>query len=90
MAIVSGDATIGEIVRAERSVTLGDWIGIGLVEARYAQSGIDRYLARDDGDVPIRTVSAPFVDNLSLYVNPQQHRYRDRAAIAFPGPDRRP
>jgi aminomethyltransferase len=77
--------TIGEVVLGTRSLTLDHEIGLALIALPYAHSGVDRYRA---GDVPIRTVSAPFVNNLSLYVNPQVHTYAEREAIAFPGHSR--
>lgn len=78
------DRPIGAVIRAERSVTLDRSIGIGLIELAYAHSGVDRYRA-GPARQPIRTVSAPFINNLSLYVNPTKHTYERRSEIAFPG-----
>ena len=83
--IFSGDDLIGTVLRAAKSVTLGDHIAIGLLDIAYAHSGIDSYVVHHAGAVvPVRTVSAPFVNNRSLFVNPQRHSYKDRAAIDFP------
>lgn len=88
-AIVLGEQTIGTILHAERSPTLGTHIGVGLLDVAYAYAGIDRYAAARDGiAAPIRTVSAPFVNNLSLYVSPQRHSYARRGEIRYPGPSR--
>ncbi len=90
-SIMAAQQTIGQVLHAEPSLTLGGWVGIGLLDMAYAHSGIDVYRARRaDGPqaIAIETVSAPFVNNLSLYVNPQRHSISDREAIGFPGPDR--
>jgi aminomethyltransferase len=85
------DRAIGTVLAAARSITLGEHIGIGLLEQAYAHSGIDQYRVEHRGsERPVRTVSAPFVNNRSLFVNPERHSYNDRAAIHFPPPLRNP
>lgn len=85
-AVTCGGDVIGKVLWAERSITLGEHVGVGLLEQAYAHSGIDRYAVRHGGvEAPIRTVSAPFVNNLSLFVHPQRHTYARRAEIPFPG-----
>lgn len=97
---------IGRVLHAEPSITIGDrHVGIGLLRAEYAHSGIDRYAAaRGEPGTdarpgittnaralePVRTVSAPFVNNRSLHVNPQKHTYALRSEIPFPGAARHP
>jgi aminomethyltransferase len=97
---------IGRVLHAEPSITIGDrHVGIGLLRAEYAHSGIDRYAAARGGPgidgqqgrtikeralEPVRTVSAPFVNNRSLHVNPQKHVYAIRSEIPFPGAARHP
>jgi glycine cleavage system aminomethyltransferase T len=83
--VFSGDQPIGTVLRAARSVTLGDHVAIGLLDVAHAHSGIDSYTVAHAGAVvPVRTVSAPFVNNRSLFVNPQRHAFARRAEIAFP------
>lgn len=83
--LFSGEQPIGTVLRAARSITLGDHVAIGLLDIAHAHSGIDSYVAHQAGTVvPVRTVSAPFVNNRSLFVNPQRHSYADRARIDFP------
>ncbi len=83
--VFSGDEPIGTVLRAARSVTLGDHVAIGLLDLAHAHSGIDSYTVVHAGHiVPVRTVSAPFVNNRSLFVNPQLHAFARRAEIAFP------
>ena len=81
-----GGQCIGSVLVAARSVTLGCYIALALVDLSFSYSHIDRFLA---GDVAVHTVSPPFVNNLSLYVNPQQHTFATRHEIPFPGPWRR-
>lgn len=89
--VVCGDRTIGTVLRATSSATLGETIGAALLDATLAHPGIDA-VARDPGgsapDRPLCTVSAPFVNNLSLYLDPQRHSYATRAELAYPGPRR--
>lgn len=84
--VFCGETRIGEVLVAERSMTLGQEIGIALLDAEYAHSGVDRYRANE---VPLTTVSAPFVNNLSLHVNVYRDRYARRSEVKFPGFDRR-
>src|SRR5262249_37806094 len=78
---------IGTVLNAARSVTIGEYIGVGLLLEAYAHSGIDCYTVEHAGtERPVRTVSAPFVNNRSLVINPLRHSYHDRAAISFPDP----
>lgn len=80
-AVTLGDATIGEVVRAERSPLRGAWIGAALIDREWAHAGIDRYEA---GGARVRTVAPPLVDNRSLYVDPRRHSWRTADEIAFP------
>jgi aminomethyltransferase len=92
-AIAAGDdvlfdgATVGTVLDAAPSPTLGGWIGVALLEVPYAHAGIDRYTVQGAG---VRTFSPPAVSNRSLYVNPQRHAYATRAEIAFPPAARTP
>lgn len=79
------DRPVGSVLVTATSVTLGLPIAIALVERELAHSGIDRFVA---GDVPVRTVSPPFVDNLSLYVSAQRHSWSTRHELDYPGPRR--
>jgi hypothetical protein len=57
-----------------------------LIDRAHAHSGIDAYVARgpDGSEVRVRTVSPPFVVNLSLLVEPQRHSYQRRHEIKPP------
>ncbi|MBW2453274.1 MAG: aminomethyltransferase family protein [Deltaproteobacteria bacterium] len=82
-AITYRGRAIGEVLVAERSATLDLPIGMGLIELPYAYSGIGRFVA---GEVPLRTVSPPFVNNLSLYVDPQRDVWATRDEVVYSGP----
>ncbi len=75
---------IGEVAVAMRSVTLGDWIGLGLLALPWAQSGLG-LSAEGATQADIQTISMPFVRNLSMLINPQKHSYRDAASVALLG-----
>jgi aminomethyltransferase len=83
--LLAADREVGRVLHGERSLSLGDWPGL-------AHSGLGfRCAARGSSEgLALCSVSAPFVDNLSLYVNPQKHCYAERETIGFPGPERRP
>lgn len=84
--LVKGDAItlagerVGRVTRAAFSHARGGWIASALVDRALAHGGIDRFVA---GDVPVRTVAPPLVDNRSLYVDPRRHAYRARDEIRF-------
>jgi glycine cleavage system T protein (aminomethyltransferase) len=80
---------IGDLRRAQWSPTLACWIGAALIDRSLAHSGIDVFVAQDEAGrrVPLKTVSPPFVNNLSLFVQPGRHGYAQRDAIRYPGPD---
>ena len=81
-----GDArVIGTIVNARRFLSGPGHIGLAMIDMPYAVSGIDFYRVNDgENEAPLLTVSPPFVNNRSLYVDPQVHAYGDRNSIVFP------
>ncbi len=79
--ITLDDERVGTVLHGERSVTLGEWIAVALLDAPVWHSGIDAFRV---GGEPARSVSAPFVTQRSLFVNPQRHSYEARAEIPFP------
>ncbi len=82
-AISYRDQPIGKVLIAEQSATLDLPIGMGLIELPCAYSGIDRFVA---GEVAVRTVSPPYVNNLSLYVDPRRHGWATRDEVVYSGP----
>jgi aminomethyltransferase len=84
-AVTWGERRIGELIAAAPSYTLGGSLGIALLDAPLAHAGLSDFAAaRGELRVALRTLSAPPVDNRSLYVDPQRHSYRTREADVFP------
>jgi len=72
-----GGLHVGRVLSSEPSPTRGDVLGIALVDVPYSHPGLGT-LAIDGRRTQARVVSAPAVDNLSLYVDPQRHSYATR------------
>lgn len=72
-----GGLHVGHVLCAEPSPTRGDVLGIALVDVPYSHPGLGA-LAIDGRRTRARVVSAPAVNNLSLYVDPQRHSYATR------------
>jgi len=83
--VTCGGRTIGRLVNAGFSPCRGDWVGVALLENAYSHAGISAYAAlHADAPVAIRTLTAPAINNRSLYVNPQLHSYLTRDEVRFP------
>jgi len=79
------DREIGRVWSAGASPIRGDWIGQALIETSLAHPGIDAFVAaRGSRTTPIRTLSAPVINNRSLYVDPRRHSARFRDDEGFP------
>jgi glycine cleavage system aminomethyltransferase T len=84
-AVVLDGETIGVVVNAGWSGTRGAFVGAATIDVRYAHPGVDRYAVAHDGAThPVRTVSAPVIDNRSMYVSPMRHGYATRGGDDFP------
>lgn len=90
-ALAAGDAVyldeqrIGSLVNAGYVVPCGVYAALALLERPYACAGISGFTVETAaGRVPIRTVSPPLLNNRSVYVNPQHHRYATRHELALP------
>lgn len=83
--VAYGERTIGRVINAGFSQCRGDWVGVALLENAYSHAGIAAYAAQHGTTaVPIRTLTAPAINNRSLFVNPQLHSYLTRAEVQFP------
>lgn len=79
------DRRIGSVLATGFSVLRGEWVALLLLDRSYAFPGIDRFEASHAGERrPLRTVSAPLINNRSLYVSPQRHSYRERDESKMP------
>jgi glycine cleavage system aminomethyltransferase T len=77
--------TVGTLLRAGPSHTRGDWLGIALLERGLAHAGLDGFRCPTAGGaVALRTLSAPAINNRSLFVDPQRHSYLTREQDSFP------
>lgn len=84
-AVRFGETRIGTIHAMGLSPLLGCAVGLALLDVRYACAGIARYEAeRSGGWVPLRTCSAPLLDNRSLYVDSRNDSYRTREERVYP------
>lgn len=80
-----GDTPIGRVIHAHYSPTRGDHLGIARLSLSYSAPGLGAYAAiHEDAGVEVRVVSAPAVNNRSVFVDPQRHAYRTRATQDFP------
>lgn len=75
------DRKVGVVWSAGHGPLLGRWVGGALLDTELAHPGIDAFTA---GPGSIRTVSAPVINNRSLYVDPRRHSYRYRHDEIFP------
>jgi len=83
--IVWDDRLVGELIASGPSPSLGASLGIALLDAPFAHAGLSAFAAtRGESRVPLRTLSAPPINNRSLYVDPQRHNYRTRETDIFP------
>jgi glycine cleavage system aminomethyltransferase T len=83
-AITIGDRAVGAVLHAEWSPTREDWIALALLDRPIAHAGLAGLVAHTPaGAAPLRTLSAPALNNRSLYVDPQRHSYATRHLETF-------
>jgi glycine cleavage system aminomethyltransferase T len=83
--LVWGERPVGDLLAAARSPTLDAWLGIALLDAALAHPGLSDFaVAREKARIPLTTISAPPINNRSLFVDPQRHTYRTRDRDRFP------
>lgn len=80
-AVEHEGAPVGRVLVAGPCEAVGGHVAAALLDADYAWPGIGELRV---GAAVARTVSAPVIDNQSLYVSPQRHTWKERAAVAFP------
>jgi glycine cleavage system T protein (aminomethyltransferase) len=79
--IAAGDRVIGSVLHAEYSPLREEWIAMALLERPLAHAGLTGLACHG---AAVATRSAPALNNLSLYVDPQRHSYATRANDRFP------
>jgi glycine cleavage system aminomethyltransferase T len=70
---------VGEVLASCDSPTVGCVVGSALLELPFAHPHLALTAATPAGAVPLRTCTAPLVDNVSLRVDPHKHTYATRA-----------
>ena len=74
-------ARIGQVIAAAPDLFGGPWRALAVLDMAWAQSGVSTYTIAGHA---ARTVSAPWVLNRSLFVDPQKHGYALRDEIPLP------
>jgi aminomethyltransferase len=83
--VLFGENRIGTVVNAAPFHSGTGFIGLAMLDLPYAESGVNSYhVLAAERRVAVRTVSPPFVNNRSLYVDPQIHAYQEAETIPFP------
>lgn len=67
--------TVGRILAAGYSPLRGEYVGKALLVCPYWHAGLDAFVV---GRCPLRTISAPAINNLSLRVTPYRHSFHTR------------
>ncbi len=73
--ITCDDEIVGHVLVAGYSPARGDYVGKALLCQPYWHAGLDAFQV---GGIPLKTISAPAVDNLSLKVSPYRHSFHTR------------
>ena len=66
---------VGHVLTAGYSPVRGDYVGKALLRQPYWHAGLDAFQI---GDCPLKTISAPAINNLSLKVSPYRHSFHTR------------
>lgn len=83
--IGDGDGPLGEVAAAAFSPSIGGVAGMALLDVSVAYPGIDSFfIAQQNANQPIRTVSSPLLFNRSLLVDPHRHTYATRDETSDP------
>ena len=73
---------IGVVIQAGYSFILNNYVGRILLKREFAYVDIDDYKIKTaNGDIKFITTSIPFVNNLSLIINPTENSYLEREYI---------
>jgi len=79
--VTSDGATIGSVLTSVPEIGGSTRRVLAVLDLPFAQPGIDQYQIEGR---PCRTLSPPWVLNLSLFVNPQKHDFERRDEIDLP------
>lgn len=73
--------TVGHVLDARWSPTREEGLALALLDRDISHAGLAGFAC---GGTPARTISAPAVNNRSLYIDPQRHSWATREATKFP------
>ena len=78
--------TVGRLLHTGYSTVRGEWIGQAMIDVALAYPGLHILEAGPSAHerAPVVTLSAPVINNRSLYVNPQNHSYFAREEEQHP------
>jgi len=76
-----GGVRVGRILHTRWSYVRDEQIALALLDVGVSYAGLRGFHC---GETPVRTISAPTVNNRSLYVDPQRHSWARRASVSFP------
>jgi glycine cleavage system aminomethyltransferase T len=82
--LFAGNVGAGHVLHAAYSPDRGEWLGLALIDLGQAHPGVALDCQTTEGPVPARILSAPAINNRSLYVDPQRHAYATRGEDKFP------
>lgn len=74
--ITCDDEIVGHVLVAGYSPARGDCVGKALLNEPYWHAGLDAFQV---GGIPLKTISTPAINNLSLKVSPYRHSFHTRA-----------
>ncbi|HEY5947716.1 MAG TPA: hypothetical protein VIV40_19580 [Kofleriaceae bacterium] len=72
---------VGSVLDAAWSHTRGEVIGLAMLDIAISHAGLHGFSC---GDASVRTLSAPAINNRSLYVDPQRHSFATRDQLQLP------
>lgn len=82
--LFAGNRSIGTLLHGAWSFDRKEWLGLALIELDSAYAGLRLDAAPEGKEIPVRVLSAPAINNRSLYVDPQRHSYATRKEGSFP------
>ena len=76
---------VGRILQTAYSAVRRQWVASAMVERRFAYPGLTvLHVDGPDSRADVTTITAPMINNRSLYVNPRLHSYFTRDEVEFP------
>jgi aminomethyltransferase len=80
-AITLAGGQVGTVLDAGWSFARDEAIGVALLDTAVSHAGLTGFAC---GDIALRTISSPAINNRSLYVDPQRHTWATRESVDFP------